>query len=50
MFLNFIPYEFVVCDDKDQLCFGKKIRALVQKNVAFKNYRNNSGNTDLKPA
>ena len=46
---NFIPYEFVVCDDKDPPWFNKKIRALIQeKNVAFKNYRNNSSNIDLK--
>ena len=42
---NFIPHEFVVCDDKDPPWFNKKIRALIQeKNVAFKNYRNNSSN------
>ena len=46
---NFIPHEFVVCDDKDPPWFNKKIRALIQeKNVAFKNYRNNSSNIDLK--
>ena len=46
---NFIPHEFVVCDDKDPPWFNKKIRALIQeKNVAFKNYRNNRGNIDLK--
>ena len=46
---NFIPQEFVVCDDKDLLWFNKKIRALIpDKNVAFKNYRNNGSNIDLK--
>ena len=46
---NFIPHEFVVCDDKDPPWFDKKIRALIQeKYVAFKNYRNNSSNVDLK--
>ena len=46
---NFIPHEFVVCDDKHPPWFNKKIRALIQeKNVAFKNYRNNSGNISLK--
>ena len=46
---NFIPHEFAVCDDKDPPWFNKKIRALIQeKNVAFKNYRNNSSNIDLK--
>ena len=46
---NFIPHEYVVCDDKDPPWFNKKIRALIQeKNVAFKNYRNNKGNIDLK--
>ena len=46
---NFIPQEFVLCDDKDRPWFNKKIRALIQeKNVAFKNYRNNGGNIDLK--
>ena len=43
IFSNFIPHEFVVCDDKDPPWFNKKIRALIQgKNVAIKNYRNNS--------
>ena len=23
---NFIPHEFVTCDDKDPTCFNKKIR------------------------
>ena len=46
---NFIPHEFVVWDDKDPPWFNKKIRILIQeKNGAFKNYRNNSSNTDLK--
>ena len=46
---NFIPHEFVACDDKDPPCFNKKIKAIIQeKNVAFKNYRNNSGIIDLK--
>ena len=46
---NFIPQEFVVCDDKDPPWFNKKIRALIQeKNAAFKNYRNCSSNIDLK--
>ena len=46
---NFIPHEFAVCDDKDPLWFNKKIRALIEeKYPAFKNYRNNSGNIDLK--
>ena len=45
---NFIPLESVVCDDKDPLWFNKKIRALIQeKNVAFKNCRNNSSDVDL---
>ena len=40
---NIIPHEFAVCDDKDPPWFNKKIRALIQgKNVAIKNYRNNS--------
>ena len=47
--INFIPHESVVCDDKDPPWFNKKIRALIQeKNVAFKNYRNNSSNIALK--
>ena len=47
--INFTPQEFVVRDDKDSPWFNKKIRALIQeKNVAFKNYRNNSSNIDLK--
>ena len=46
---NFILHEFVVCDDKDPPRFNKKIRALIQeKNVTFKNYRNNSGNIASK--
>ena len=46
---NLIPHEFLVYDDKEPPCFNKKIRALIQeKNVAFKNYRNNRGNIDLK--
>ena len=45
---NFIPHEFVVCDDKDPPWFNKKIGALIQeKNVAFKNYHNNSSNIAL---
>ena len=46
---NLIPHEFLVYDDKEPPCFNKKIRALIQeKNVAFKNYRNNSSNITLK--
>ena len=47
---NYIPHEFVECDDKDPPWFNKKIRALTQeeKNVAFKNYHNNSSNIALK--
>ena len=46
---NFILHEFVVCNHNDPPWFNKKIRALIQeKNVAFKNYRNNKGNIDLK--
>ena len=46
---NFIPHEYVVCDDKDSPWFNKKGRALIQeKNVALKNYRNNSSNILLK--
>ena len=46
---NFIPQEFVVCDNKDLPWFNKKIRALFQeKNVAFKNYCNNGSNFDLE--
>ena len=49
IFSNFIPHEFVVCDDKDPPWFNKKIRALIQeKYVAFKNDRNNSSNIALK--
>ena len=28
---NFIPQEFVVCDDKDPPWFNKKIRTLIQE-------------------
>ena len=28
---NFIPQEFVVCDNKDTSWFNKKIRALIQE-------------------
>ena len=46
---NLIPHEFLVYDDKEPPWFNKKIRALIQeKNVAFKNYRNNSSNITLK--
>ena len=46
---NFIPHEFVVCDDKDPPWFNKKIGALIQeKNLAFKNYCNNSSNITSK--
>ena len=49
IFSNFILHISVVCDDKDPPWFNKKIRALIQeKNVAFKNYRNNSSNIALK--
>ena len=49
IFSNFILHISVVCDGKDPPWFNKKIRALIQeKNVAFKNYRNNRGNIDLK--
>ena len=49
IFSNFIPHKFVGCDDKDPPWFNKKIKALIQeKNVAFKNYRNNSSNIALK--
>ena len=42
---NFIPHEFVVCDDKDPPCFSKKISALSLNIVPFKNYRSNQGVT-----
>ena len=46
---NLIPHEVLVYDDKEPPWFNKKIRALIQeKNVAFKNYRNNSSNITLK--
>ena len=46
---NFISHELVVYDDKDPPWSNKKIRPLIQeKNVAFKNYRNNSRNIALK--
>ena len=47
---NYIPHEFVECDDKNSPWFNKKIRASTQeeKNVAFKNYHNNSSNIALK--
>ena len=46
---NFILHEFVVCDGKDPPWFNRKIIALIQeKNVAFKNYGNNSSNINLK--
>ena len=49
IFSNFIPHISVVCDGKDPPWFNKKIRALIQeKNVAFKNYRNNSSNITWK--
>ena len=49
IFSNFILHISVVCDGKDPPWFNKKIRALIQeKNVAFKNYRNNSSNITLK--
>ena len=46
---NYIPHEFVECDDKNSPWFNKKIRASTQeeKNVAFKNYHNNSSNIAL---
>ena len=28
---NFIPYEFLVCDDKDPPWFNKKVRALIKE-------------------
>ena len=46
---NLIPHEVLVYDDKEPPWFNKKIRALIQeKNVAFKNYRNNSSSITLK--
>ena len=46
---NFVPHEFFVYDDKDSPWFNKKIRAFIQeKNVAYKTYRDNSGNIALK--
>ena len=46
---NFIPHEFVVCDDKAPPGLNKKIRVLFQeKNAAFKKYWNNSSNGDLQ--
>ena len=49
IFSNFILHISVLCDGKDPPWFNKKIRALIQeKNVAFKNYRNNSSNIALK--
>ena len=46
---NFIPHETIVCDDKDPPWFNNKIKALIQaKNTAFNNFRNNSGNSELK--
>ena len=46
---NLIPHEVLVYDDKEPPWFNKKIRALIQeKNVAFKNYRNNTSNITLR--
>ena len=46
---NFIPYKFIVYDDKDPPWCNKKIRTLIQeKKVAFKNYLTNSRNIALK--
>ena len=46
---NFVPHEFLLYDDKDSPWFNKKVRAFVQeKNVAYKTYRDNSGNIALK--
>ena len=46
---NFVPHEFFVYDDKHSPWFNKKIRAFIQeKNVAYKTYRDNSGNIALK--
>ena len=49
--INLIPLLFVVCDDKDPPWFlvpqeNKSINP--RKNIAFKNYRNNSSNINLK--
>ena len=45
---NFIPQEFVVCDDKAPPWFNKKIRALIQeKNATLKNDRKNSSNIEI---
>ena len=46
---NFAPHGCVAYDDKDLLWFNQKMRALIQeKKAAFKNYRNDSSNIDVK--
>ena len=46
---NFIPYETILCNEKDPPWFNKKIRTLIEeKNTAFNRYRNNSSNLELK--
>ena len=45
----FIPHKTIGRDDKDPPWFNNKIKALIQaKNTAFNNFRNNTGNSELK--
>ena len=45
---NFIPYETILCDDKDRPWCNSRITSLLQaKNKVFKNYRNNKTNIQL---
>ena len=46
---NFIPYEAIVCDDKDLPWFNGKIKSLVNVKLRTYNaYRKNIGNSQLR--
>ena len=45
---NFIIHEAIICDGRSPMV-KKKLKGIIQeKNKAFKNYRINSSNIDLK--
>ena len=45
---NFIPYEIILCDDKDPPWFNNRIKTLIQqKNATYKIYRHSKDNPDF---
>ena len=47
---NYIPYETIVCNDRDPPRINKNIKKLINdKNHAYKSYRQNENNSPITP-